>query len=1281
MGLSKGVFKTKGVKIKKLRFLVISSFMAVLFLALGGCVVPEESEDEANVEGIDLSSLFLALSFDKPSNIKNDSHSNNRRPQLLLSYNYAGYDLVEGIEIKLYGSRDCSSNELAARKILEADIDGSETFILPTSGDKHYYYSAKILSNGNDETSGCSDSVGYILDSVAPLATEVSSPGSSDQTSYRLEGSCEVGFPVEISGAGLWAGDAWTPCNDVDENKGNNAGRHSGVYSIGLALAKSSGQNSLTLKQTDLAGNTSNPTIYTVDVQVDGTSSEIVVTSGRISRLASYALMGECEAGIAVEISGSGIDLSQGVSSLSATCNDLDNDLKNNANQRSGKFSKGLTLTAGDGSKNIIISQTDASGNSSSRSIQVLFTTAVNAPSLLFGVDGPDDQGFSNNNNPTFEVQGISLSTASGELKLYSSSACSGAEILTTRLVQADTQKIINLSTPLSSDGLKQFSTKVIDDNNSESNCSNSISYTLDRVSPVVTVNALADLSSGNRGSYSLTGNCTVGDEKVKIILKDEERNLLGPEEVTCNSTGNAWSFTFNLTSVNLENSSNPIFTASQADAAGNNHHVDATLVVPNCIGTTYTKGAGTSSSPYVICDIYQLQGVNDNLRASYILGQDIDASVTNPDVADSKGIFSQSGFTPIGGVNIGNSQYNSFIGGFDGKGKTIRGLHIISSNGRYSGFFGKVSGLVLIKNIIIAGLKVSSSLPFTGGLIGFSSESVTVSNNQVEGIISLTTSANVEGGGAYVGVLIGRSTGNQLINSNHTSGTLSISSTSEPANVWIGGFIGALDSTTFLSSKVIENKSTTTILVSRGTRSGLFSVGAFIGAAAVGVSLLDVSNNIIESDSAVDRASGSSGGLYYGGLAGMLNTNRGMVKMNDNMVVGSFTAKGGSHAHIGGLIGYLRKTLPYSSIPARNSVMMNLSVSLSTAKTFVGGLIGYEYLRHGLGGQRLAFHNYLGNSIFGSGEGYYASLIGRMFISNKTADTGYYLLQSNYSTTQIIGNSAGQFSLSIARWLANVYTAKAKVNNLRVKENYFDTTYGQIWLNGTQQSSSSDPAELKVAWGLGHVTLSCNSGFSSADFIAGISSVSGAPTCNNDSPTIFYNWHVATDIDGDSNVDQRSIRYDSNGDGNITTADRLVWDFGSGTEYPMLDSLGSSALAKNQQSTKMASALLRFKEGTTPLSGAATVANELFAYNVGSATSVTITGYGLQGTTVSYSIVDAKNSSGTALAGAAIPTVASNSIDISSLVSGDKFSLKAVFTKGTGGDAATFARNFGFRK
>ena len=44
----------------------------------------------------------------------------------------------------------------------------------------------------------------------------------------------------------------------------------------------------------------------------------------------------------------------------------------------------------------------------------------------------------------------------------------------------------------------------------------------------------------------------------------------------------------------------------------------------------TIVTGAGTAADPYIVCNIDQLQSVNNDLTAYYELGQDIDASVTS---------------------------------------------------------------------------------------------------------------------------------------------------------------------------------------------------------------------------------------------------------------------------------------------------------------------------------------------------------------------------------------------------------------------------------------------------------------------------------------------------------------------------------------------------------------------------------------------------------------------------------------------------------------------------
>ena len=94
-------------------------------------------------------------------------------------------------------------------------------------------------------------------------------------------------------------------------------------------------------------------------------------------------------------------------------------------------------------------------------------------------------------------------------------------------------------------------------------------------------------------------------------------------------------------------------------------------------------SGSGTAGNPYIITNVNQLQEMNDNLAAYYILGNDIDASAT-------KGWNSGAGFLPVG----------AFTGSFDGGGHKIYNLYINRPSTSYVGLFGSVGSGGVVKNV-----------------------------------------------------------------------------------------------------------------------------------------------------------------------------------------------------------------------------------------------------------------------------------------------------------------------------------------------------------------------------------------------------------------------------------------------------------------------------------------------------------------------------------------------------------------------------------------------------
>lgn len=117
--------------------------------------------------------------------------------------------------------------------------------------------------------------------------------------------------------------------------------------------------------------------------------------------------------------------------------------------------------------------------------------------------------------------------------------------------------------------------------------------------------------------------------------------------------------------------------------------------------------GSGTQTDPYVITDVYQLQEMNKDLSAWYVLGNDIDASVT-------LNWNERKGFIPVGDNSV------NFRGHLDGQGHTITGLYINRPDTDYVGLFGYRTGgsqviSVGLENIAITGRDM------VGGLAGHS--------------------------------------------------------------------------------------------------------------------------------------------------------------------------------------------------------------------------------------------------------------------------------------------------------------------------------------------------------------------------------------------------------------------------------------------------------------------------------------------------------------------------------------------------------------------------------
>jgi hypothetical protein len=225
------------------------------------------------------------------------------------------------------------------------------------------------------------------------------------------------------------------------------------------------------------------------------------------------------------------------------------------------------------------------------------------------------------------------------------------------------------------------------------------------------------------------------------------------------------------------------VVVASATISAGVLADAPAESAYSDILNNTY--GEGTSSNPHVVTTLDELQAVQGNLSAEYILGNNINASETEM-------WNSGAGFKPIGDA------LDPFSGNFDGKGYSVDGLSINRPNTYRVGLFGKVNSSD-IKNIGVTNLDIQGNKR-VGGLVGYTKGA---------NIINSYSIGNVSGGekvGGLVGVNI-----NTKIETSYSNSNVS-------GNESVGGLVGLNKNTTI--KKSYSNSSVT----------GDDSVGGLVG-------------------------------------------------------------------------------------------------------------------------------------------------------------------------------------------------------------------------------------------------------------------------------------------------------------------------------------------------------------------------------------------------------------------------------------------------------------------
>ncbi len=261
---------------------------------------------------------------------------------------------------------------------------------------------------------------------------------------------------------------------------------------------------------------------------------------------------------------------------------------------------------------------------------------------------------------------------------------------------------------------------------------------------PTATTNVLFNSSDNNNSTLDASFAGTIAN----LTINGYTGTITQSHSLTINGAYTQTSGTFTCATP-----ATYTFTASQG------------FSIPTTSGTLYFNRFTGGGSPYVVYDLYGLQAMEEELNNSFILANNIDASVTAR-------WSSTSGFLPIG------KSFPSFGGSFNGQGYTISHLSINLPTTNYVGLFGYTSSSNTISNLTLTVDNITGS-SYVGGLAG------QVNSNTISNCSVTVNAGKTISGSSYVGGLAAYFNNGTISNSNTTiSGTLSGTS-------YVGGFIG----------------------------------------------------------------------------------------------------------------------------------------------------------------------------------------------------------------------------------------------------------------------------------------------------------------------------------------------------------------------------------------------------------------------------------------------------------------------------------------------------------
>ena len=454
------------------------------------------------------------------------------------------------------------------------------------------------------------------------------------------------------------------------------------------------------------------------------------------------------------------------------------------------------------------------------------------------------------------------------------------------------------------------------------------------------------------------------------------------------------------------------------------------------------TEGDGTEANPHVITNVSELQAINASLSDHYALGNDINASGT-------ENWNGGSGFDPIGEWNSADGVPSAnFSGTFDGQGHSINGFYINRTGEGPVGLFLGFQASEDTTDISNVGMDVYiNGSANMGGLVGYGSGNISVSDIEVSGSIS----GNYRIGGV-IGFIDGNMTNVKNVKTEDVSGN----------QYSIGGVVGYVDHVDNVSNVEVGD------VYADGFYVG--AIGGVAGRAASATNISDVEAKEISgsSNSGYGRVGGIvgwvqggdishiknvevgelSGGEKIGGIVGYVDT--GNVANIESATIGNVTGNGN---HLGGIAGHVET----GDINNVNSVTIGVvSNGLSTSYA-TGGIVGLFVNIDNVSNVEVEGVESEGNYFGGvGGDG------GGSSITNATQIVVHSISGSGNNFGAISGGGGGEISNSIIIGNDTRVQSGSSVNNSVIFVNSVNGEMQNSYTNNYWYDADGDETEIE---------------------------------------------------------------------------------------------------------------------------------------------------------------------------------------------------------------------------